>query len=239
MIGVGEQNLQQPKQPGRVLASLLILPLVFLSNHLFAFLFAQLTGRWEGFAFFVVISLWQSLLLIGGTMYLGLGKWGMTLTGLGLGEAQFRKGVKEGFRSGFLIFLLVITGGLVVELFYPISSAEVQPFTEMVLKASSPFQLLVLFIFGVIIAPFAEELYFRGLLFSVLRQSVGLAWGVVISGIVFGLLHFDLVRLFPLALGGMALAVLYHKTKSLYASIIAHGVWNGLMFFILLFSRRL
>lgn len=238
MIRVEEQHVQRPKQSIQVLVSLLILPLVFLSNHLFAFIFARLTGVWEGFAFFVVISLWQSLLLIGGTMYLSLGRWGMTPAGLGLGQQQLMKGLKEGFSSGLLIFALVILGGMMVELFYPISSTDVQLFTEMVLEASSPWQLSVLFIFGVIIAPFAEELYFRGLLFSVLKQYLGLGWGIVTSGIVFGLLHFDLVRLFPLALGGMGLAVLYHKTKSLYASIITHGVWNGLMFAILLLADR-
>lgn len=220
----------------RVLTSLLIPPLVFLSNHLFAFFFARFTGQWEGFAFFVVISLWQSLFLVGGTLYLSLGRWGMTWADLGLGPAHFRKGMKEGFSSGFFIFLLVIAGGMLVEMFYPISSAEMQPFTAVVLEASSPLQRLVLFVFGVIIAPFAEELYFRGLLFSLLREHLGLVKGVVLSGLVFGLLHFDLVRLFPLALGGMALALLYDRTGSLYAPIMAHGVWNGLMFLILLFA---
>lgn len=235
VINVEEQIFQLSKRPLRILASLLILPIVFLGNNILALGFGKLTGIWEGFIFFVVISLGQTLFLTAGTLYLAFMRWGMTLRNLGLGRQQLVRGIKEGLSHGPLVFILVIFTGVIVELFYPISPSEVQPFTEMVLQASSPIQLAVLFIFGVIIAPFAEELYFRGLLFTVLKQNLGLVGGIVVSGIVFGLLHFDLPRFLPLMVGGMALAILYHKSKSLYAPMIAHGVWNALMFFIILF----
>lgn len=237
VINVEEQIYQLGKRPLRILASLLILPIVFLGNNILALVFGPLTGIWDGFIFFMVISLGQTLFLTCGTLYLALMRWGMTLRHLGLSRHQLAQGVKQGLSYGPLVFILVIVTGVIVELFYPMSPSDVQPFTEMVLQASSPIQLAVLFLFGVIMAPCAEELYFRGLLFTVLRQNLGLGGGIVISGMVFGLLHFDLPRLLPLMIGGMALAILYHKSKSLYAPMIAHGVWNALMFFIILLAE--
>lgn len=238
VINVEEQINQPGKKPIRILASLLILLIVFVGNNILALVFGKLTGIWDGFIFFVVVSFGQALFLVCGTLYLALMRWGMTFEHLGLGRQQLARGIKQGLSYGPLVFILVIFAGVVVELFYPIKPSDVQPFTEMVLNASSPLQLALLFLFGVIIAPFAEELYFRGLLFRVLKQNLGLVGGIVVSGIVFGLLHFDLSRFFPLMMGGIALAVLYHRSKSLYAPMIAHGVWNALMFLIILLAER-
>lgn len=87
---------------------------------------------------------------------------------------------------------------------------------------------LVVFVI-VILAPLAEEILFRGYLLrsleAFMRPSVAIFW----SGLLFGLVHGDLYRLLPLALGGWILAYLAQRLNSLWPPIIAHATWNLIM----------
>lgn len=217
----------------RVLAVLLILPAVFVSNNLLGLVINRLFGLTGGLWFFAAAILTQAALLIGFTLYLAISRLNLTMKDLGIDWKELFTGLKRGLVYGPVVFFLVTMAGALTHLFFP-SVDEVQPFAQMVLNAGSMAEILVLSFLAVILAPLSEELYFRGLLFGVLKEELGLQWGVLLSGLVFGLMHFDLFRLLPLGIGGMALAWLYQKSGSLFAPITAHGVWNGLMLIILL-----
>lgn len=77
-----------------------------------------------------------------------------------------------------------------------------------------------------VIAPFAEELLFRGVIFAGLAQYLPLWWAAIISGIIFGAAHLDPWSIVPLAVVGTGLALLYRRTGSLWPNIIAHGAFN-------------
>ena len=80
-------------------------------------------------------------------------------------------------------------------------------------------------------APIAEELFFRGFCFTALRRWIGVAGGVIASGVIFGLIHVgsaDAVFLVPLGVFGALLCVLYHVTGSLLPSIVLHALNNSL-----------
>ncbi len=89
----------------------------------------------------------------------------------------------------------------------------------------------------VIVAPFAEEIFFRGFIFGGLRRRFSFLTAAVLSGLIFGLFHFtglSSIGVVPqLALFGFALAWLYEKTGSIYPSIAVHAVNNALAFVIL------
>jgi membrane protease YdiL (CAAX protease family) len=78
----------------------------------------------------------------------------------------------------------------------------------------------------VAIAPFVEELTYRGLGFSLLRPY-GQVGAIVGVGIAFGLAH-GLVEALPiLSLFGIGLAVLRERTGSVYPPILLHAAFNG------------
>jgi hypothetical protein len=79
----------------------------------------------------------------------------------------------------------------------------------------------------VLLAPFAEELFFRGLGVRALAVFGGLA-AILISGVVFGLVHGILGALPPLALFGVGLAWVRLRSASVWPSFIAHAAYNGL-----------
>ena len=81
-----------------------------------------------------------------------------------------------------------------------------------------------------ILAPVSEELFFRGMLFGGLRLRMRPLPAALISGAVFGGLHATtgISAVPPLIFLGVALALLYEKTGSLWPPIILHLVNNCL-----------
>jgi len=80
-------------------------------------------------------------------------------------------------------------------------------------------------------APIAEELFFRGFLFTALRRRVGLISGALVTGVVFGLVHAGTSEpefLAPLGLFGFVLCLLYWRTGSLVPCMVLHSVNNSL-----------
>lgn len=77
-----------------------------------------------------------------------------------------------------------------------------------------------------VLAPFVEELMFRGWLFAALVQRLPLPWAATISGVLFGLAHVDPYALLPLSVIGVGLAILYYRSRSLWTTIAAHCVNN-------------
>jgi membrane protease YdiL (CAAX protease family) len=91
-----------------------------------------------------------------------------------------------------------------------------------------PIALQILLI--VIIAPLAEEVCFRGMLFGGIRTRLPLWLAAPTAGIVFGLLHYSTgwSAVPSLAVLGIILAVVYEKTGSLWPAIGIHVFNNAL-----------
>ena len=92
-------------------------------------------------------------------------------------------------------------------------------------------------IFAIIAAgttPLAEELIFRGLLFQWLRGWIGPLGGALVSATLFGALHWPSGQALWAGLVGFALALLYHRFNSLWASIAAHAGNNALAIVLVL-----
>lgn len=83
------------------------------------------------------------------------------------------------------------------------------------------------FVVVAMVAPFVEELTYRGLGFAAVRDARGVIAAIVVTALAFGLSHGLVVALPVLSLFGAILAVVRFKTESLYPSVILHGVFNG------------
>ena len=84
-----------------------------------------------------------------------------------------------------------------------------------------------------VIAPIAEEFFFRGYFFTALRSWRGLWPAAVITGVVFGAIHAGSAPagyLVPLAVFGIVLCLVYSRTGSLYPCISLHALNNALAF---------
>ncbi len=82
----------------------------------------------------------------------------------------------------------------------------------------------------VVLAPIAEELFFRGFFFAGLRSRWSLWPSALLSGAIFGLVHAPTgpTAAIPLAGLGVGLAWLYNKTGSIWPCMLAHFLNNAL-----------
>jgi membrane protease YdiL (CAAX protease family) len=83
-------------------------------------------------------------------------------------------------------------------------------------------------------AAFFEELFIRGYVFAILRRAGGWKLALIVTSIVFGLLHVgnpgaDAESILAVIVAGFFLGVILLVTKSLYAAGVAHFAWNWVM----------
>ncbi|HEY6089638.1 MAG TPA: type II CAAX endopeptidase family protein [Gemmatimonadaceae bacterium] len=83
-------------------------------------------------------------------------------------------------------------------------------------------------------AGFFEELFIRGYVFAVLRRNWGWKMALIVSSVVFGLLHAwnpgaDAESILAVTVAGFFLGAIFLATRSLYAAGAAHFAWNWVM----------
>ncbi len=159
------------------------------------------------------------------------------------GTKQFFSDLGVRFRLIDLVGIAIGIGGqIVVGLIY-------QPFQHDIHNFNAPSQKLtggahgggfvVIALATIVVAPFMEELFFRGLLFKALvrliapvnpgrARALGVVAAVVLDGLLFGLAHGELVQLAGLALFGMILAAVSYRTGRLGMNMVAHASFNAL-----------
>lgn len=97
----------------------------------------------------------------------------------------------------------------------------------------STLALIAVGVLVTVVAPVAEEVFFRGFFFNALRSWRGLWPAAILTGLVFGGIHAGSAPvgyLVPLAAFGVALCLLYVRTGSLYPCIALHALNNSLAF---------
>ncbi len=93
--------------------------------------------------------------------------------------------------------------------------------------------LLLTFIAAAVIAPIAEETFFRGFMYGGLRGRIGAVGAMLVSTLFFTALHFSIDQFIPIFFLGLFLAWLYEKTGSLYPGILLHATNNGISLLLL------
>ncbi len=75
--------------------------------------------------------------------------------------------------------------------------------------------------------PLLEELVFRGLIYTRLRRGMPVLAAQILSALIFGAAHMDLVQFFYATLTGFLMAVLFEKYQSILPSFLFHMAFNG------------
>ncbi|MFT6241021.1 MAG: membrane protease YdiL (CAAX protease family) [Akkermansiaceae bacterium] len=106
------------------------------------------------------------------------------------------------------------------------------------LKETPNMALVAAIVFSaVIVAPIAEEIIFRGYIYPVVKRYTERWFAGLFSGLLFGVIHFNLMGLPQLALMGIVLVVLYELTGSLWVTIGCHAAFNGTTVGLVLLDR--
>jgi membrane protease YdiL (CAAX protease family) len=86
----------------------------------------------------------------------------------------------------------------------------------------------------IVVAPAAEEFFFRGFFYRALRTRLGVMAAALIDGVLFGVVHYEgskTALLLPvLAVLGVVFCLVYEKTGTLFATIGLHALNNTIAF---------
>ena len=142
--------------------------------------------------------------------------------------------------AGFIIYLIfaaILTAFFNIFPWFNVSEAQDVGFSVYI----SGVDRLVAFITLVIIAPVAEEIIFRGWLYTSLRkkfsekttEKVAIVLTTILVSLLFGLVHMQWnvgVNVFAMS---VVLCALREVTGTIYAGILTHMIKNGVAFYLL------
>ena len=176
------------------------------------------------FVFAIILEL---LLLLGAWLF-GPYRYGGSIQALG-----FRAPVSG---TAALPWLVLLASLLFATIYIAIVSAigleTLEPPSLPQELVESNLDRFAMFVLVVVLAPLAEETFFRGFLLPVLVSRWGFLWGAGLTSLLFGLTHGALGMIVPAFATGMLFAWLYYRTRSLWSCLLAHAAQNSLAFVI-------
>lgn len=154
------------------------------------------------------------------------------------GAAQLRLRWKRGdIGSGALAALIGLGAGAVIsQIVLLIANNVSQRPVEAPAQLPEDLRGIEILLAGlavVVVAPIAEELFFRGFLYQALRRWRGTTQGIVLSAVVFALPHVSPLIIPSIFALGVILAYLFEKRGSVVAAIAAHATFNLVGFIII------
>lgn len=184
----------------------------------------------------IVMSLMEGVLILI-AWYFGVRKYHTSFDKLGFHSFNILKNLFKAVLWLIALKIFTIVYGAVAILVF-----DLKPPEELVQGIPNIFGYgiggIILAIFVVsIIAPIAEETFFRGFVYPALRKKLGVWAGIWTTALIFALFHARVWMIIPVAAMGAALGLLYEQEKSLGPPIMLHSL-NNLLSLIIIYAQR-
>lgn len=194
----------------------------------FLALFFEVTGgSIKDPAFIVVASILQGVVFVTTAVAIARTRGPVSPRDFGLVRAPFAATVGKSLAIFFSYLLLFALYAQLVEL-----TSDETP--DKLGADSGTLGMLGFVLMASIVAPFAEEFFFRGMIFRAFANGMGVVLAALTSGLLFGAVHIDslaserLLQVIPLAGLGVLFAVLYAWSGTLFAPIALHATNNSM-----------
>lgn len=130
-----------------------------------------------------------------------------------------------------ILFYFLLDKGLdpIFESIFPMSKENYQQTIQSII--SSPIVSLIDFC---IFAPILEEFLMRGFILNGLSVNYGIIVALLISSILFALLHFNIAQIVPSFICGIILGLIYLYTGSILSCIFAHMGYNLISYIMII-----
>lgn len=152
----------------------------------------------------------------------------------GLGRAIFLAVVMTLFMLPIAFSLTELSVKIMRQFQVPV---EPQQAVRVMQNAGSRLDLIVHGLAAIFIAPFVEELVFRGIIYPVAKQNGSRTLALWGTSIFFALTHGSLMIVMPLTVLAIILTFLYETTNNLLAPIITHSLFNAVNFSYMIWQR--
>ena len=206
----------------------LLLALVLVVTNLLAVPFLdEMAGLITGEDLSLIGS---AVLLVSTQVSLLLVTWLFILRPRALADVRFPgidtpRAVRMGLAWGIIAWVVGAAVSFVVVAVLDALGIEPTPQTaEQALRIIDP---LVAVPAIVVVAPIAEELFFRGVVFNAWLREGGRRAAYLGSSALFGAIHLNLAVFLPILVISLIFAWIYERTRNLWAPILAHAVFNA------------
>jgi membrane protease YdiL (CAAX protease family) len=165
-----------------------------------------------------------------------------------IGIVAGRRGLRDaavGFGGGLLLYPIIAIAIAVplTYLFQTLSGSSATTPDQLPAHLNTP-QTIASAVLAIVVAPVVEELYFRGIVFRSLRDRHGFWVGALVSGVIFGLVHYvpapwqdSMLLQAIMVFTGIALAWIYERRGNLVADIAAHMAFNTIGIVLIIWAR--
>jgi membrane protease YdiL (CAAX protease family) len=142
---------------------------------------------------------------------------------LGFGPARLR----DFFIWGAVVLVSALVLRQLVAVFQQVTGRPVQvPAYDIMSWGLDDLGLPGMLLLAAVLAPLAEEVAFRGVLFSWFRRRLSFLLAAVLQALPFGLLHIQLEHVLYATLLGVMLALARERGRSLWVPVAIHVVIN-------------
>jgi membrane protease YdiL (CAAX protease family) len=176
-----------------------------------------------------VLSTMLNFLCFAGAVYLfGVRRGKLSWEGIGLIPPRQ---VLFSILGGFLLAIILNVVRFAVIVMIVLAGADMESMAfreELLMVGLDTWQGVLLSLLGIgVLAPIAEELFFRGLIYDWFRQKSPIWLAVILSSLLFGLGHYDSwIMIVSTFIMGIGLALAYEYTKSIWVAISIHLITN-------------
>ena len=130
--------------------------------------------------------------------------------------------------GGYAVAIPLVFVASLIQLLLPFDTSIASgPVFQWLLHPPDGLSHFLIIVAIVLIAPFFEEILFRGFLYRQLRAHLGVWSAILISAAVFSLVHMALGRAIPLFALGVILALIKERSGGLMPCMLLHAFWNG------------
>lgn len=212
--------------------------LFFLTSLLLLFIYflSLASGLW-GFGRSINFALVLNLLLQIGTTLLVLKYIGTEYLNFSLNKKDFNLLFKTYTMIVPLTLMALLLNSLLLEKLgiksYP------GPAVELLFILDNKLSLAILTIQIILIGPLAEELFFRGFIYRLVREKYSFLVSAALSSLFFSAIHNTLAHILPIFIISLGLCYVYEKTKKILPCIILHALHNLVSFSFFLTLKNL
>lgn len=152
----------------------------------------------------------------------------LTLEDIGVSTKDLGTKIRWGVGGYFAELPVAMVTALVVAKLLSFLPEAHHPVTDQLLNHHDALSIVSMLIFGAVVAPFWEEIMFRGLLFPALGRVFGKVLpGALVSSFIFASIHPQGITMWlSLAIFANVSCGLVYHTKSLVPSMVMHGLHN-------------
>lgn len=108
---------------------------------------------------------------------------------------------------------------------FPQNIEAAQALTDSIIMKD---KLLLNIIIVALMPAICEEIFFRGFVFTSFKGQKSYKIAIIASGILFGFMHMDFLRIIPTSILGMIFAYTVYKSGSIFIAMILHFINNGI-----------